>query len=618
MLLKQTMREPIYARFRIKGVERSCLIDCGSEVSIIPVRWSEGLEIISSQKTLRAVNGTRITLYGEVELEIGVENEFIAGSFLVTDQIDTVILGLDWLTGNSCRLDFSTNELQVGAVGVQLQRISRTDKCRRILVSKHMKIPPKSEVNVEGRMVYQDMRFNEEPWVTENKNSVHPGIHVAQTLITSSNDKSVVRVMNISNSPVELKDGDELCTASLVTEIIELKEEPEVVEEVTIKEDEKTRVIHELINQVDTEVPVEYRDQLRLLLLRYNSAISLNDNDLGRTDVVKHHINTGAAPPIRQALRRIPQTQAQAVDEQLETMIKQNLIKPSQSNFASNVVLVKKKDGTYRFCVDYRRVNDISVKDAYPLPRIDECLDTMTGSAWFFTIDLRSGYFQVELAQEDAHKTAFITRRGLYEFQVMPQGMCNSAATFQRLMNPILSGLSYEACLVYIDDIIVYSNTLDTHLERLEAVLQRLNKAGLKIRPDKCKVIQREVLFLGHIISGEGIRRDPRKTEVVATWPVPKTAKETRSFLGLCNYYRRLVQDFAKTAKPLHALTGKYARFLWNDDCQKAFDDLKGKMISAPVIFFPETETCSYLIVMPPTMQLERCCHKFRRVKRKL
>ena len=198
---------------------------------------------------------------------------------------------------------------------------------------------------------------------------------------------------------------------------------------------------------------------------------------LGRTNVVKHQINTGTALPIRQPVRRIQQSQAEVVDDQLDDMLRQKLIKPSQSSFASNVVLVKKKDNTYRFCVDYRRVNKICVKNAYLLPRMDECLDTMPGSAWFSTIDLHSGYFQVGLAEEDAHKTALITRRGLFEFQVMPQGMCNSTATFQRLMNLVLAKLSYEACLVYIDDIVVYSNILDVHLERLESGMDHLDKA---------------------------------------------------------------------------------------------------------------------------------------------
>ena len=578
----------LYSRFKIQGIERACLIDSGSEVSIIPLKWSEGLEIMSSQGNLRAVNGTRITLYGEVEAGIEVGYRTVSTSLLVTDQIDTVILGLDWLTVNSCRIDFSSNEMQIGDICVQLYRLTRTDRCRRILMSETVKIPPRSEVNVESKMVYHDMRFDEGTWVTENRNSLHPGIHVAQTLIEASNERPVVRVMNISNSPVELKGGDDLCTASLVSDIVEVSLMTEAVPVETKSEHEQ--VINELVSGVYPGIPTEYKERLRLLLLKHVNAISLHENDMGRTKVVKHHIDTGSALPIRQPLRRIPQSQAKAVDDQLEEMIKQKLIKPSQSSFASNVVLVKKKDNTYRFCVDYRRVNDISVKDAYPLPRIDECLDTMTGSAWFSTIDLRSGYFQVELAEEDAHKTAFITRRGLFEFQVMPQGMCNSAATFHRLMNLILAGLSYEACLVYIDDIVIYLNTRDVHLERLEVVLERLDRAGLKIRPDKCKLIQTEVLLLGHVISAEGIKTSPEKTDVVATWPVPRTVKETRSFLGLCSYYRRFVQDFAKTAKPLHALTGKYARFQWTEECQKAFEELKQKTITAPVIAFPRDE----------------------------
>ena len=344
------------------------------------------------------------------------------------------------------------------------------------------------------------------------------------------------------------------------------------------------------MENVDPAIPQELKVRLEEILRKRIKAISMNEDDLGRTSLAIHHIDTGNAPPVRQGMRRIPQAHAQAVDSQLENMIRQKLIRPSKSDFASNVVLVKKKDNTWRFCVDYRKVNDITRKDAYPLPRIDECLDTLTGSAWFTTIDLRSGYFQVEISEEDAHKTAFITIRGLYEFQVMPQGMCNSAATFQRLMNLVLAGLNYEICLVYIDDIIIFSKDLNEHLDRLEVVLQKLEEAGLKIRPDKCKMLQREVHFLGHVISGDGIRTSPSKTEVVATWPVPTKVTELRSFIGLCSYYRRFIKDFAKTAKPLHALTGKYARFHWTPDCQAAFDELKQKMITAPVVAFPRDD----------------------------
>ena len=214
------------------------------------------------------------------------------------------------------------------------------------------------------------------------------------------------------------------------------------------------------MENTDATVPPEYRKQLADILKRHSQAISMNADDLGRTSMAKHRIDTGDARPVRQSLRRIPQTQTQAVDAQLDNMLRQKLIRPSTSEYASNVVLVKKKDNTWRFCVDYRKVNDITRKDAFPLPRINECLDTLTGSVWFTTIDLRSGYFQVEMDEKDAHKTTFITRRGLFEFQVMPQGMCNSAATFQRLMQLVLAGLNYESCLVYIDDIMSSSQRL--------------------------------------------------------------------------------------------------------------------------------------------------------------
>ena len=216
----------LYSRFKIQGVERTCLIDSGSEVSIIPLKWSEGLTMISSRRNLRAVNGTRITLYGEVEAGIEVGSETIPASLLVTDQIDTVILGLDWLTVNSCKVDFSSDEMQIGNSCVQLFRLKRADRCRRILMSRTVTVPPRSEVNVESRMVYPDMKFNEEIWVTENKNTLHPGIHVARTLIETRNERPIVRVMNISESPVEMKNGDELCIANLVTDIVETDQMP--------------------------------------------------------------------------------------------------------------------------------------------------------------------------------------------------------------------------------------------------------------------------------------------------------------------------------------------------------------------------------------------------------
>ena len=209
------------------------------------------------------------------------------------------------------------------------------------------------------------------------------------------------------------------------------------------------------------------------------------------------------------------------MQELLNGMLSKQLISPSHSPWASPIVLVTKKDGTTRFCVDYRRVNEVTRKDAYPIPRVDNTLDTLAGSLWFSTLDLKSGYWQVKVAEEHREKTAFCTQQGLFEFNVMPFGLCNAPATFQRLMNSVLAGLQWISCLVYIDDIMNVGKTFEEHLHNLYQVFERLRQAGLKVQLQKCQFFQKEVKFLGHIVSTDGIAPDPEKTTKVAQWPTP-------------------------------------------------------------------------------------------------
>ena len=268
-------------------------------------------------------------------------------------------------------------------------------------------------------------------------------------------------------------------------------------------------------------------------------------------------------------------------------MLQQGIIEKASSPWASNIVLVKKKDGTFRCCIDYRQLNNVTVKDAYPLPRIDSCLNAMAEAKWFCTFDLRSSYHQVGVAPEDRDKTAFICPRGMYRYKTMPFGLCNAGASFQRLMDILMSGLHLEICLVYLDDIVVYAKTAEQHLERLEMIFQRLGEAGLKLKPEKCRFFRRSVSFLGHVISDQGIVTDPAKTKQVADWPTPTSTQELRSFMGLSGYYRRFVQDFAKLASPLHALTKKGATFRWSDEAQRSFETLKAALTSPPVLAMP-------------------------------
>ena len=292
------------------------------------------------------------------------------------------------------------------------------------------------------------------------------------------------------------------------------------------------------------------------LLLSYADVFAVSTTDLGYTDKLQHSIHTGNAPPTRQPVRRFSPHRRDEVRTLLNEMLEKEVIEPSTSPWASPIVLIIKKDGSTLFCMDFRKLNDVTRKDAHPLPRIDTTLDTLAGSKWFSMLDLLSGYWQVQIEEGDRPKTAFCTTEGLFQFKVMPFGLCNARATFQLLMDLVLAGLQWSHCLVYLDDVIVLGQTFDEHLRNLESIFRRLREAGLRLKPSKCSLFQREVLYLGHVISREGIAADPTKIEKVATWIAPHSKREVRKFLGFASYYRRFIKDFAQIAKPLHRLTG--------------------------------------------------------------
>ncbi|KAL5516149.1 hypothetical protein EMCRGX_G001420 [Ephydatia muelleri] len=330
----------------------------------------------------------------------------------------------------------------------------------------------------------------------------------------------------------------------------------------------------------------EEKDKLRRLLREYKG-ISLHDGDIGHTSQVFHHIDTGEARPIKQSLRRLPFNQRREVKDLIDAMLEKKVIEPSQSPWCSPIVLVKKKDGSTRFCVDFRQVNAVTRKDAQPLPWIDDTLDVLGSAKWFSSLDLASGYWQVEVCPEDREKTAFVTPYGLFQFRVMPFGLTNAPATFQRLMEEVLSGLHWTTCLVYLNDILIFSATIEDHLVRLRDVLDRLKNAGLKIKPSKCHLMRKSIKYLGHVVSEHGIKTDPEKTRCVADWPTPSNAHELRQFLGLAGYYRRFVKNFAVIAAPLFHLTENHQAWNWTLQCNAAFFKLKESLVTSPVLAYP-------------------------------
>ena len=340
-------------------------------------------------------------------------------------------------------------------------------------------------------------------------------------------------------------------------------------------------------------MPEEAQEAAKNLLRQNADIFSYHSLDLGKATQVKHPINLSDKIPFKERARRIPPHMYDEVRKHLKEMLEIGAIRNSQSPWASAVVLVRKKDGALRFCIDLRKLNARTVKDAYALPRIEDTLDCLTGTQWFSTLDQKTGYWQVEIKEEDKCKTAFtVGPLGFYECERMPFGLTNAPATFQRLMENCLGDLHLKWCLIYLDDIVVFSATFNDHLVRLKAVFDRLREAGVLLKPSKCFFFKKKIHYLGHVVSPEGIGTDPAKIEAMKKFPRPETLTQLRSFLGLVGYYRKFIKQFSQVASPLYELTKgdlpKNAKIKWTQECEDAFNELKERCCQSPVLGYAD------------------------------
>ena len=592
----------------VHGKDVRFMLDTGAAISLISDRTWRSLD--SGEMTLASwdghklvgVEGSAIPILGVAQnLNINFAGMEVDGDFVVASALNSeAILGLDILERNQCCINMEQKVLHLKGKALHLTRDPAPigtlgSKEAKVILQEQVVLPPHSVMEVVPRVEASTVDCNCILLVEDL--SRKSNFVVANALVTPRQSDEIasipVRLLNTSVDSVVIRKGTTVAHASTLEQFDLVANT--VGTRVVTSDDSQVEVTpqqHELLwglveNSEDT-LNQQQKHHLFNLLLGYADVFALSDDHMGRTKQLKHKINTGDHQPIRQQARRIPPCKREEVHQLLQDMLVRKVIQPSTSPWASPVVLVKKKDGSTRFCIDYRKINAITHKDAYPLPRIDDTLDTLSGAQWFSTVDLLSGYWQVEVAEEDKPKTAFATREGLYEFNVMPFGLCNAPATFQRLMDLVLAGVQWTQCLVYLDDVIIIGRDFEEHLYNLSTVLQKLREAGLRLKPSKCSFCRASVSYLGHVVSRGGVSTDPEKTAKVTKWPTPTSVQEVQQFLGLASYYRRFVRNFAEIAKPLHRLTERGRKFFWTLECETAFATLKNRLSSAPILSFPD------------------------------
>ena len=600
------------------------LVDTGASVTLIDVRlWRKlivprtgcNLDKVADEFVL--ADGSPLKVEGQLEIQLWWGRRSFKHDVVIADLgQEHAILGLDFLERYEAQLDLRTGTATLGPTVITLRKQGQEMGCSKISALKNCVIQPQTsqviEISVDEDMqACKEIRQDGYGVIEMSTGLEEMGLYIASQMVSTEN---VIRVtaINALDHEIKVKKGSVMGKISPVSNFLRVNGDsckPTTQSEAT------PATSSSLVGSVEPATPkklltssdvptyaraaIERADELSPeqlsrvceLILDYKEVFKDPDGPDGSCTIGEgHSINVEGQRPVKQAYRPMPPVKQQEVNKEVHSMLEKNIIEPSYSPWASPVVLVTKKDGTTRFCVDYRRLNALTRKDAFPLPRIQDVLGTMGGARYFCTMDLASGYWQIRMQDQDKEKTAFVTRQGLFHFKTMPFGLCNAPATFQRVMEKVLMGLQWEQCLVYLDDIIIFGPTFEETLQRLHHVLDRLKIAGLKLKAKKCDWFRRSVEYLGHIVSPEGLRCDPKKVEAVLNWPVPSSTKEVRSFLGFASYYRKFLPNFSDIAEPLHRLTRKHVRFIWCKGCQEALELLQEKLTAAPVLAFPRDE----------------------------
>ncbi|UYV78164.1 hypothetical protein LAZ67_16000346 [Cordylochernes scorpioides] len=550
------------------------LVDTGADLSVVDLRTAldTGHGISKLAKICAGPDGKKLDMVGSIFLNIKIDDETLSHNFVILKtHLRTLILGRDFLKKMNAKIDCKQETIKYDLTN---NHDEINFEMLKIKSAKDSIVPECSMKLIKALVETEDGEY-----IIEESSKMFQtnGLRLARSLINVINRETHIWITNPYPRPLKIMKNQTLAFGSSPAKI-------NVSREREVEKNEEPRF------QINENLPPKEQKELKQVLERYGDLFS---SRLGRTNLAKHRIDTEDAKPIKHKPYRVSAKERDIIKEQIDEMLTEGIIRPSSSPWSFPVILVKKRDGKYRFCVDYRKLNNVTVKDVYPIPRIDEVMDTLQGSTHFSAIDLRSGYWQVEVEERDKEKTAFTTAHGLYEFNVMPFGLCNAPATFERNMENMLGNLRWQICLCYLDDVIIYSPDFPTHLKRLEAVFRCFRESNLRLNDKKCRFAFEELEILGYITGKHGIKPAEHNIKAVRNFPRPKKVKEVQSFLGMCSYYRKFIKDFSKIADPLTNLIKKSVSFTWTERQEEAFQTLKTALLSPPILghFNPNAPT---------------------------
>ena len=592
-------------KIRVANSSAMAMVDSGAHISAISAEfYFKYLSKVPLEKAFLIVNGisgTMLKVKGKINISVEIGRLRLQQSFYVIENFKhNIILGLDFLTNQKASLNFDTRTLvlQSGMTEVPLLGSKNNDSSICFISTVHDEsIPPRSEVLIPVKTIGKSINskigiIEANPALVSKQNIIG-----ANCLVHIRNNESVLQILNPTNAKIRLSKNTKIgkfCDIHTITQEIDdniLNIDNLNVNTDTSNDDLKYIKIAKNLNFDLEQSDLTEKQKLSLLSLlgKNRDVFATSLSELGCTELYPHRIDTGDAAPVQQRPYRASPEAKGIISEKVQEMLEHNIIEPSQSEWHSPVVLVQKKNKEYRFAVDFRRVNSLVQKKIYPLPKMEDIFDTLgeAKAKYYSVVDMFNGYWQQKLHPDTKHKTAFTCHEGVFEFNKLPFGLSNSPHSFQLALSEVLRGLNWKIALVYMDDILIFSRSFEEHLQHLAALFDKLKEANLKLKPTKCRFAAKEVKFLGHVLSKDGIAVDTSKTDAVSTFPKPQNTTDVRSFLGLANYYRRFVKGFSRIATPLNRLLIKGAKFVWTEECDTAFQELKNLLTTPPILAFP-------------------------------